>query len=928
MNENLRKLYVSDLNELFNKIDRSLDVMDNIQFAEMAHYILEDMIGISLDRRGQSLDGEPVGYALDSTSPDTKIVVEYSRSKTYFTDSNLTKIDNDIKHCLDIAYDCEQIYLISNQTAGPLVYSEYSDYANVKSKELGKKITILDARKLSEYIVDNIITKQNEILIKKLTQYLPIIKKLNEEYIYTNTLPQNDEDFIERTDNKRDILELLNQNNHVLLHGISGIGKTDIAKDIAKELHEEYSIVWIDGSILNKPEDLKATKIERYNVSQNIIGLMNNSKVCLIIDDLTNNLKSIISYIESNVKLEYKLIITSQIIEDDIESAIEVSLLPKELCQQILNNGLKSHCSDEILKVILEKIGGHPFLLKQINIIMKNTKYHKEWKDILNELNQLVLKPFENRITFYNRLFENHLKVIPDLINIIKWIDNKYIEFSLLKSLVGFGGIDELEKRAFFNIKNGTYFKLHDLVLDSLNYIKITFNEKVFENKLTTSLKDYYLTYSPNYFRIIYTHSNLICKLLSSEKYDVFSYSYINALPINEFPNKIIKDYSDEKINSIFKSYSSEKYFELFTWIELIEKEYLFKKEVSSQGERNEFLIHNIEKIESYLIDSNLPQNIYIEVQNHLAKFYRNSGNKEKAIEIFEDIISKQNDYWVAKLHLSKLIRFEKGRKQEAEKLIQEILEAFKNGQEVSSTVVLAAYIEIRSYKNLEEVYLIDLIENFQELINSVLVDKFDMPYQTLSALSSRIQFKYPDKMVKMTEELPIPSEESVKKNILFDVGQIYFNTSKAYFDLSNPDNAIKNANIAKQYFETMSFKNEYQKRMIAENYLILNDTSNAISLLDSVNEEKRDIWWKYTYSKVLSLSQENPKALELISECINEATYSKDTFYRERANIRIRAGECPCEDLNIAYKYCEDEKFRNMILEEIKQNECQNAPL
>ena len=147
-------------------------------------------------------------------------------------------------------------------------------------------------------------------------------------------------------------------------------------------------------------------------------------------------------------------------------------MLPKELCQQILNNGLKSHCSDEILKVILEKIGGHPFLLKQINIIMKNTKYHKEWKDILNELNQLVLKPFENRITFYNRLFENHLKVIPDLINIIKWIDNKYIEFSLLKSLVGFGGIDELEKRAFFNIKNGTYFKFKSQELkDNFNEI-------------------------------------------------------------------------------------------------------------------------------------------------------------------------------------------------------------------------------------------------------------------------------------------------------------------------------------------------------------------------------------------------------------------------------------------------------------------------
>ena len=42
MNENLRKLYVNDLNILFNQVDESLDVMDNIQFAEMAHLLLEN----------------------------------------------------------------------------------------------------------------------------------------------------------------------------------------------------------------------------------------------------------------------------------------------------------------------------------------------------------------------------------------------------------------------------------------------------------------------------------------------------------------------------------------------------------------------------------------------------------------------------------------------------------------------------------------------------------------------------------------------------------------------------------------------------------------------------------------------------------------------------------------------------------------------
>ena len=263
MNENLRKLYVNDLNELFNQIDKPLAKIDNIQFATMAHYLLEDMLGICLDRRGQSIDGEPVGYALDSSSPDTKIVVEYSSSKTYFTDSNLTKIDNDINHCLDVAYDCEQIYLISNQTAGPLVYSDYSDYANVKSKELNKKITILDARKLSEYIVDEIIANQKTVILDKLIPYLPIIKKLNDEYLFTNTLPKNKNNFIERVDNKKAILDLLEDNKYILLHGISGIGKTEIAKDIANSFISEYSVIWLDGNTLNSPEDLKSITINR-----------------------------------------------------------------------------------------------------------------------------------------------------------------------------------------------------------------------------------------------------------------------------------------------------------------------------------------------------------------------------------------------------------------------------------------------------------------------------------------------------------------------------------------------------------------------------------------------------------------------------------------------------------------------------------------
>ncbi len=920
MNTNLRKLYVDDINTLFKKVDSSLSVMDNIQFAEVAHILLEDMLGLKIDRRGQSLTGEPVGYVLDSTSEDFKVVAEYSCEKKYFEDKTLSKIKNDIQHCLDKAPNTESIYLISSQTAGPLNYTTYSNYADNEGKRLNKNIYIYDARKLSEYIVDEVISKQNELLLQKLINFIPLVKQLKIEHIFTNTIPQKDDDFVERIDNKERILELLEEHNYVLLHGISGIGKTEISKDIANQYKEEYSLVWIDGKLINEVNDLNSITLERYGVSQNIIGLMNRSKICLVIDDLNKNISKLISFMHDNIKTNFKLIMTSQVNEQGIESELEINFLPLALSEEVLNKNLELKCPKNILNEIDTKIGGHPFLLKQINILIKENDL--SWDEILSELDILVATPVDNQKTFYNKLFEKHVEALEDTLSCLKWINNKDLEYSLLKALIGITGIKELEKRAFFNIRNKTRYSLHDLVFNSLAHIKVEYDESIFRTKFSNLLKNLYLSYNSNYFRIIYSHNELIKRLVNNQ-YDVFSYSYINALSVLDVNNSILLSYDESKLTSLFQNYTDNKYFELFTWIELIEKEYLHKKNNLPKDDVKKFLLEKISIIETHLENSNLPENVFIEVQNHLAKYYRNTSQKEKAIEIFEDILNKQNDYWVAKLHLSKLLRFDTERKKEAENLIKDILEAYKEKQQVSSTVVLASFMEIRSYKELEREYLIDLIDHFYELIDNVMVEKFDLPYQVLSALSSRIQFKYPEKMTNITEGLPIPSEESGQKSILFNVGEIYHNTSKAYFDLKNNDKAIENAEMAKIYFDKMKYTSDYQKRLIAENFLLLHDINSAMKILEDVSEGKREIWWEYTYSKALSMNGQDKEARNLISQCIDKATYSQDTFYRERANIKIKADECPCDDLSIALKYSKDEKFSQMIKNEIEKNKC-----
>ena len=72
-----------------------------------------------------------------------------------------------------------------------------------------------------------------------------------------------------------------------------------------------------------------------------------------------------------------------------------------------------------------------------------------------------------------------------------------------------------------------------------------------------------------------------------------------------------------------------------------------------------------------------------------------------------------------------------------------------------------------------------------------------------------------------------------------------------------------------------------------------------------------------------MKLNKQYPEAETIITECIEEAKDRKETFYRERANIKILQGQNPCSDLKMAYNLCSDEKFKDMIMKEIIQNKC-----
>ena len=913
MNLNQRKIYVGTIEE-------SLRFLGNQIFAELSQIVLESMTNVKLERRGQTVSGEAVGHIVDSNSANFKLVAEYSCEKDYFADKKLEKIKKDIRHCLSIAPDSEEIYLLANTSCGPKKYTKLTNLLTRYGKCINKKIDFFDGRLISEYIVDEIIDKQDNLSIEKLIHLIPSIKQIKQENNYTNSLPSHSENYIQRETDEKEITKLLSKNKFAQLYGISGIGKTYLAVKLANDLLEsDWNSIWISGKDVKDSNDLLSLGIDRYGVPQNIVGLMSRFKTFLIIDGLESNIDEIINYILGNVQNDFRLIVTSQI-EARLESKYNIKHLGKELSLKILNQNLTNKCPDDVLLKIIDTLGGHPFILNQINVLIANGDL--QWSDIPTELEYIPASEDEGRQPYFNKLFGNHLKSLSKELECLKWISSKNIEQSFLKSMIGITGISKLESRDFFNISNKTQVILHDIVIKSLSMLQLDVNSEALENKFSNVLESFNNDYNPNYYRIIHTHQDLIFKIFKNSKTSgIFSYSYLQSVKLEVFDDSLFHEFSDNEIEHLFLNYKEEYYFKILSWIEYVEVCYRHIKLNQEYNKIKEYLEPIITRlIELVNTSKGLPQNVILDIKNHIGKFQRNIGDNNSAQKTFEDILKINSSFWAAKFHLSKLFR--KSNAKLAKEMLSEILNSYENATNISSTIVLASYKEIRSHKGLDNIFMTKFISSFSNLINETMVHNFDLPYEVLGALSSRIAFNYPEKLIILTESIPIPSENTVDNKTLFDVGQIYFNISKAYLELDNQEKSVEYANQSIAYYEKLSSINSFQRRFIAETYILVPDISKALHILLEVPSSDREIWWNYTYSKTLRLNGEYPQAIEAINECFALKPYDKTVFYRERALIKKAMNDEDFkEDYKLALENSKPGKFQDMINEEIKSS-------
>jgi len=678
-----------------NQVCQDLEKLNGTQFEYLSKDILSLILNDSVIQKGHNLYSKPVKSTADFNTNNYETVGQCGTDNNYF--GSLNKPIKDIESAIKNHPQSKIIYLFANQrgTGGKLSTLD----RKIKTKKFSQTIEIYDSEKIANNILENILNQKTEKLLK---EYLPTSYEIFKLLPQTNNIP----DFTSKKYFKRDIenkikSKLLDK-NILQIFGISGLGKTEIAKSITNNLLNDYeSTIWIeetDTEIFN----FESVRISKFNSLINLKTLLENHKIILVLDNFNSNINELKKQFDKYNKKSSICIITSLQQNLSTDYSYNLDFLSYEISKNILFE-TKKKPSEEVANKIIEYVNGYPLLLNIIRDDVENEDY--TWEEILDDLQSIVKfdDPEKNK-KISIRILEKQLPSIEDEIKWIFLLNSRFISKEYLKFCINTIGIKKLIKRSIISDSANSYYTIHQIILNSILDLlkdKISIkNSYIMLNEFLTIENE---NKSVGYFNFLITHNDfidIIYKNLDNRGLlqKQILYAKIQARDENDskwFLEEIEK-YTlgdNEKIDVLLIVEKIE--------IELYNAKKAFQK--SNYKKYIEICKDKILQLEKLNLDCSI-KNIDLYLNHHLGKIYSRIKEYPKALELFEKVIDKDNNADYAKLQIARIISWEKQNInfERLEKIFDETLQKTNTWEKQSLSVLLAIY-ELLSKNNMSK---------------------------------------------------------------------------------------------------------------------------------------------------------------------------------------------------------------------------------
>ena len=869
-----------------NAIVRDMSSFNGTQFEDFCQVLLRLILNDDdILHKGCNLNGKPVSYAVDIKTEDCKIVGQSGTDTDYFSKADFEKPMGDIRGTEKNNPLCEVLYLFSNQRASDAQHAGLATKINAESPSF--EVKIYDVEKIAETIYENV----NAPRCNEVWQYLTESSQFYDIFPKRNCIPQSSLYYVQRDKESKAFQALLETQSIVEIVGVSGIGKSEFAKQVTKDISQNFeSLFWINGS---EYESLDSVKLCRFGYEVNLRFVLENYKSLVIVDNLNENVAKLNEDFQKANKHESKCIITS--LKQSLSDALTYKLPCMEdelICKYIDSFGLS--ISETERKKLVTLVAGYPLAVNMICASAKDDLF-----SIGELLSDGALQKLEDEHN--QRLSERIVRKIYDKyaaeLNLLSYIDCQVISSDFLRVIVDRIRLKYLCRYSVLQQEDAYTFRIHQVVLDAIKCIAHIPDLKELADKLSCYLDNKNHQKDIPFFTLFHHNVSFIDKVYhnadtTEEQKKVILYSRLQAENTFSDPLKylsLINELTLQPANSLYDC--------------LLQAD---KNEIElSATKREEFS----EKAKNIIVDleselkKTTDENIKFELLHHIGKLYVKLREGENAKPYFENALMICPKAYATMLQLAKIAHNSKPSDiSKAKEYVSTILDDNIKGHDVPLTIVLACYsvfLSKKAYSDLEDKYIESNFENFSNVIMNSLLNFNNQAVPTLGSFAYSFAYIKPEFMrrtFELLQKLPAASSDNVYIRACANLKAVEY---KLEIDKKS-DKAKTIFKEAEYYFELLNLKEkeegrskDYMRKRYQELLMDAEEWKQALEFSANFDDKDSEFYYQ-NVAKIYQNLQDYPLAIENIDKAIAKVsdTDYKSSFLWNKACILYDMGD------------------------------------
>lgn len=869
-----------------NAIVRDMSSFNGTQFEDFCQVLLRLILNDDdILHKGCNLNGKPVSYAVDIKTEDCKIVGQSGTDTDYFSKADFEKPMGDIRGTEKNNPLCEVLYLFSNQRASDAQHTGLATKINAESPSF--EVKIYDVEKIAETIYENV----NAPRCNEVWQYLTESSQFYNIFPKRNCIPQSSLYYVQRDKESKAFQALLETQSIVEIVGVSGIGKSEFAKQVTKDISQNFeSLFWINGS---EYKSLDSVKLCRFGYEVNLRFVLENYKSLVIVDNLNENVAKLNEDFQKANKHESKCIITS--LKQSLSDALTYKLPCMEdelICKYIDSFGLS--ISETERKNLVTLVAGYPLAVNMICASAKDDLF-----SIGELLSDGALQKLEDEHN--QRLSERIVRKIYDKyaaeLNLLSYIDCQVISSDFLRVIVDRIRLKYLCRYSVLQQEDAYTFRIHQVVLDAIKCIAHIPDLKELADKLSCYLDNKNHQKDIPFFTLFHHNVSFIDKVYhnadtTEEQKKVILYSRLQAENTFSDPLKylsLINELTLQPANSLYDC--------------LLQAD---KNEIElSATKREEFS----EKAKNIIVDleselkKTTDENIKFELLHHIGKLYVKLREGENAKPYFENALMICPKAYATMLQLAKIAHNSKPSDiSKAKEYVSTILDDNIKGHDVPLTIVLACYsvfLSKKAYSDLEDKYIESNFENFSNVIMNSLLNFNNQAVPTLGSFAYSFAYIKPEFMrrtFELLQKLPAASSDNVYIRACANLKAVEY---KLEIDKKS-DKAKTIFKEAEYYFELLNLKEkeegrskDYMRKRYQELLMDAEEWKQALEFSANFDDKDSEFYYQ-NLAKIYQNLQDYPLAIENIDKAIAKVsdTDYKSSFLWNKACILYDMGD------------------------------------